>query len=236
MILQKQQYHCRFKKYNYKTSPYTVNRPRSQITGNLEVHVQRIPHSLGKWRWTAFSKFPSPPADPGCWTSQNEASPPPPSFVAPRMTIPLTTECTPRSLPGYRDKRGKILTPGLRGHIDRKNRKHWIIPELWGLSLLVVPITMDTGMESQQKEKESSQIRFQLHWRNILVRNWAGPTVEGKHARVDEGSIRPRIYLALGKNASTSPFAVLWTRRRQTSCRTFYGNINLALQLNTGQE
>lgn len=133
------------------------------------------------------------------------------------MTIPVTTECTPRSLPGYRDKRGKILTPGLRGHIDRKNRKHWIIPELWGLSLLVVPITMDTGMESQQKEKESSQIRFQLHWRNILVRNWAGPTVEGKHARVDEGSIRPRIYLALGKNASTSPFAVLWTRRRQTS-------------------
>lgn len=52
--------------------------------------------------------FPSPPADPECWTSQCEASlPPPSSSVAPRMTITLTTECTPRCLPGSRGPRGR---------------------------------------------------------------------------------------------------------------------------------
>lgn len=68
----------------------------------------QVPYADGGFMLPTSVAFPSPPADPGCWTLQSEASPPPPSSsVAPRMIIPLTTKGRLRSLPGSREPRGR---------------------------------------------------------------------------------------------------------------------------------
>lgn len=109
-----------------QTRPHTVNRTRPHITGiivkeniygeYLTVHEKedeppsdlQVPYANAGFLLPTSAAFPSPPADPECLTSQNEASPPPPSSsVAPRMTIPLTIECTPRCIPGSREPRGR---------------------------------------------------------------------------------------------------------------------------------
>uniref|UniRef100_K1PYY4 Uncharacterized protein n=1 Tax=Magallana gigas TaxID=29159 RepID=K1PYY4_MAGGI len=70
----------------------------------------QVPYANAGFLLPTSAAFPSPPADPECLTSQNEASPPPPSSsVAPRMTIPLTIECTPRCLLGPRELRGRQM-------------------------------------------------------------------------------------------------------------------------------
>lgn len=70
----------------------------------------QVPYVNAGFLLPTFAAFPSPPADPECLTSQNEASPPlPSSSVAPRMKIPLTIDCTPRCLLGSRELRGRQM-------------------------------------------------------------------------------------------------------------------------------
>lgn len=81
---------------------------------------QRVPCADAGLLLRTSAAFPSPPADLGCWTSQNEASILPTSSVS-RITIPLPLNVRQDVFLALTNlgerKRRKILTPGLRGHI-----------------------------------------------------------------------------------------------------------------------
>lgn len=94
----------------------------------------------------------------------------------------------------FNNNRIAILTPCR--HFKWKNGTYWTIPgkkhmnceDFLRWCFQIQGIWARTLRRSIRREwRRRFRLRFQEQWRYILVRSWAGPTLEGKHVKVDEG-------------------------------------------------